>query len=268
MTKRRYFSGAAHYFLGEYEERFVLQERGSKDPLAMQRLELKEALNEIMTRLSDADLKIRILLSAREQYEAAKVVIGLAEASLEDSFVSDAIAKNLLEVAEVLSELLSRLRGRIPSTWCRLFKRPQKLLKREEQAFRDRYEQARHILFPVVEGQVEEEIRHGHFCTLADRLEKNSEQLEAFRDKVIAHKYDPKRFVTHFSIDQYFATMEEVQSVLASLYIVGALAYDGWPRTRSEMEVNRASKWLIDGLVATAVHTRGLPPCEDNKKGL
>jgi hypothetical protein len=261
MNQKRYFSGARHYWIIEGEARFLLEEGLNRDPLAKQRIDFKEqSLSEIMVRLADADLKIQIALQAQEKYEKVKEAIFSAEVSLESSLVADVIAKNLLEVAEVISELLLRLRKSIPATRCPLFKIPKKILKQTGQEFKDIYAQSRAFLFPALDERGDEKLQDSHFQALADRLEKLSEPIEAFRDKVIAHKYDPKRFETHLGFDQYCEIMTEFKFVLSALSIVGALFFDGWPKTCTETEIARVSEWLSKGLVSTAVHTRGTPP--------
>lgn len=116
MSNQKYFSGASHYFILEGEARFKLKHFGSKDPLYQERIEFKENLiNDLVVRVADADLKIKLLLAAKEKYEEEKRKYQSAEEALECSLLDDALQTNLLEIAEILAEFLNRLRKKIPA---------------------------------------------------------------------------------------------------------------------------------------------------------
>lgn len=73
MSNAKYFPGASRYFILEGEARFVLEHFGSDDPLFEERILFKEIfLNDLVVRLADADLLIRLLLNAKEKYESER----------------------------------------------------------------------------------------------------------------------------------------------------------------------------------------------------
>ena len=73
MNGSKFFPGSSHYFILEGESRFILEHFGSEDPLFQERIEFKENLiNDLVVRVADADLKIKLLLTAKEKYEEEK----------------------------------------------------------------------------------------------------------------------------------------------------------------------------------------------------
>ncbi len=70
---QNFYPGSSHYFILEGESRFILEHFGSEDPLFQEHIEFKENLiNDLVVRVADADLKIKLLLTAKEKYEEEK----------------------------------------------------------------------------------------------------------------------------------------------------------------------------------------------------
>jgi hypothetical protein len=82
MNTSKLFPGSSHYFILEGESRFILEHFGSEDPLFQERIEFKENLiNDLVVRVADADLKIKLLLTAKEKYEEEKREISISRSS-------------------------------------------------------------------------------------------------------------------------------------------------------------------------------------------
>lgn len=258
MKEQQYFPGSSEYFILEGEARFNLEHFGSEDPIADERINFKETvLNELVVRIADAELKINLLLQAKKHYELAKREILSAEVSLECSLLEDALQKNLLEVAELIAEFIMKLRKSIPSNYSPLFKRTKKVFLTMGEEFKEEYNRCRSFLFPLLNEQESNgSINHLHFHDVAKRLELKATPLLKYRDKVLAHKYDEDRFLTHLSLEQYCEINNAFKKILDATAIVGTFSYNDWCKTRSEIELARANKWLQTGLLASAVRIR------------
>ena len=172
--------------------------------------------------------------------------------SLESDLLEDALQANLLEVAELVAEFIIRLRKSIPGTHGHLFRRSKNTLgDSEESGIRD-YEQSRAFLFP----HLDEKLSNGSvpvdgFKAVAERLEAKAQALLKFRDKILAHKYDRERFAVAFSYEQYSEIRLEFRRILDAVAMVGAVSFNDWSQTQGNKEIDRATKWLLDGLKAS-----------------
>lgn len=257
MGTQKCFSGASHYFIQEGEARFILKYFGSEDPLFQERIEFKEILiNDLVVRIADADLKIKLLLVAKEKYEEEKRKYLSAEVALECSLLDDALQTSLLEVAEILTEFLHRLRTKIPASG-HLFRKSKKCLLTMDTLAQETYAQSRSFLFPELDDATSNgKVKASHFHSVADRLQETGNSILKFRNKVLAHKYDDERFVTHLSFEQYCEIKEVFSSILDAVAMVGTLSYNDWSMTRSPIEIPRTAKWLNEGLMAAACPIR------------
>lgn len=257
MNIPKCFPGASHYFIVEGENRFMLEHFGSEDPLFQDRIEFKENLiNDLVVRVADADLKIKLLLAAKEKYDEEKRKYLSAEAALECSLLDDALQTNLLEIAEILAEFLNRLRTKIPAQG-RLFRRSNKTLSKMDRGGQDAYVRSRSFLFPDLdEATSNGKVKDSCFHALANRLQTIGDSILKFRDKVLAHKYDEERFITRLSFQQYCETKEALSSTLDAVAIVGTLSCNDWSMTRSPIEIPRTAQWLNEGLRAAACPIR------------
>lgn len=256
MLENKYFSGASHYYILEGEARFMLEYFGSEDKLRKERIEFKETLlNDLVVRVADADLKINLLLAAKEKHEEEKRKYLSAEGSLECSLLEDAIKTNILEIAEILAEFLNRLRTKIPAH-CHLFRKA-KSLSTTDRITQEAYATSRSFLFPEVDNAKSNgKVENSHFHDVANRLQTIGDPILQFRDKVLAHKYDKERFVTHLSYKQYVEIRKAFKSTLNAIAIVGTFSSNNWSMTRSSIEIERTDKWLTKGLLAAAVPVR------------
>lgn len=274
MNDQGYFSGASYYFSGEGEARFTLKYFGSNDPLFQERIKFKENfINDLVVRLADANLKIKLILTAKEKHyeEKRKYRYLLEEIALECSILDDALHTNLLEVAEILVELLNRLRTKIASK-AHLFRKSRKSLSMINKVDQKTYMQARSFLFPKLDDiKNEGKVKNSYFYDVADRLRKIGIPILTFRNKVLAHKYDKDRFTTHLSFTQYCEITSMLKDTLDAIGIVGAFFPNDWTMTRSPKAIVRTNKWLEEGLIdaAISIHRYGIihpPYFKDNKK--
>lgn len=266
MEKNKYFSGASRYFILEGKARFMLEHFGSEDELAKERIEFKENLiSDLVVRLVDADLKINMILTAKEKYEEEKRKDLSAEVALECSLLDDALQTSLLEVAEILSEFLARLRTTI-SARCHLFRKCKKILSIADEVIQEKYSQSRFFLFPEFDDAKNNgKVKESYFHDIADRLEVIGNPILKFRDKVLAHKYDKDRFITRLSLKQYSEIRDAFRNTLDSVAIVGTLSSNDWSMTRSHTEIIRTDQWLKKGLIAAATPLR-MPSLEASRK--
>lgn len=257
MSDQKYFSGASEYFILEGEARFMLEHLGTADLLAHERIHFKEnLLNDLVVRIADADLKINLLSQAMEKYEAGKREILSAEVSIEFSLLDDSLQTNLLEVAELLAQFLIRLRQKIPAH-AHLFRKQKKALYATEETIQQAYNQSRAFLFPdLQESNNKGKVTVIHFYRLADRLELVANPILDFRDKVIAHKYDEDRFSTRLSFEQYSEIKKYFKTILDAVAIVGTLSFNDWCMTRTNIEIERVTTWLNEGLIASVPRIR------------
>ncbi|MBN9376772.1 MAG: hypothetical protein BGO14_00190 [Chlamydiales bacterium 38-26] len=257
MNDSKFFPGSSHYFIREGESRFILEHFGSEDPLFQERIEFKENLiNDLVVRVADADLKIKLLLTAKEKYEEEKRKYLSAEVALECSLLDDALQTSLLEIAEIFAEFLNRLRTKIPAQ-SHLFRKFKKNLSKMDWGSQDAYAQSRSFLFPELDDAINSgKVKDSYFHTLANRLQTTGDSILKFRDKVLAHKYDEERFVTHLSFKQYCEIKDALASTLDAVAIVGTLCCNDWSMTRSPIEIPRTAQWLNEGLIAAACPIR------------
>lgn len=172
--------------------------------------------------------------------------------SLECSLLDDAIKTNVLEIAEILTEFLSRLRTKIPGH-CHLFRKSKKILATTNKLIQETYARSRPFLFPEADDTKSNgKVKDSYFHTIADRLQTIGDPILKFRDKVLAHKYDEDRFITQLSFEQYCEIREAFKNTLNDIAIVGTLSSNDWCMTRSPIEIERTIKWLTDGLMAAA----------------
>ncbi len=253
MNLPKYFPGAGHYFIREGEARFRLKYFGSEDPLFQERIEFKENLiNDLVVRIADANLKIKLLLGAKEKHEEEKNKYLPTDVTLECSLLNDALKTNLLEVAEILTEFLDRLRKKIPARG-HLFRKSKKNLSRLTKANQIAYANSRSFLFPDLdEIKNNGKVNDGSFHDMANRLQITGHSILKFRDQVLAHKYDKERFATQLSYVQYSEIMKALKDTLDAIALVGTFSQNDWSMTRSHIEIPRASKWLTEGLTAAA----------------
>ncbi len=231
----------------------MLEHLGSEDALIGERIEFKEKLiNDLVVRVADADLKINLLLEIKEKHEEEKRKYLSAEVSLECCLLDDAVKTNVLEMAEILAEFLNRLRTKIPAH-CHLFRKSKKILSIANEVTQKTYVQSRSFLFPEADDvKSNGKVKDSYFHPIADRLQTIGNPILKFRDRVLAHKYDKNRFITHLSFEQYCEIREAFKSTLNALAIVGTLSTNDWCMTRSPIEIERTIKWLTDGLMAAA----------------
>lgn len=256
MSDQIYFSGATYYSILEGEAEFTLKYFGSKDLLFKERIEFKENLiNDLVVRLADANLKIKLMLTAKEKHheEKRKYRYLLEEIALECSILDDALHTNLLEVAEILSEFLTRLRTKIPAKG-HLFTKSKKALSTIDKVNQETYIQFRSFLFPKLDNHKSSgKVKHSYFHDVADRLHAIGIPLLTFRNKVLAHKYDKDRFVTHLSLEHYCEIRNALINTLDAIAIVGTFLPNDWTMTRSSKAILRTDKWLVEGLIAAAI---------------
>lgn len=196
------------------------------------------------------------MLAAKEKYEEEKRKYLSAEVALECSLLDDALQTSLLEIAEILTEFLNRLRTKIPAQG-HLFRKTKKNLSKMDRGSQDAYIQFRSFLFPeLADAKSNGKVKDSCFHTVANRLQITGDSILKFRDKVLAHKYDEKRFVTHLSFKQYCEIKEALSSTLDAVAIVGTLSCNDWSMTRSPIEIPRTAKWLNKGLMAAACPIR------------
>lgn len=257
MSNKISFPGPSHYFILEGGAPSMLGNYDSEDSLFQERVEFKENLiNDLVVRLIAADLKISLMLEAKEKYEEEKRKYLSGEVSLACSLVEDAIERNLLEVAEVLAEFCSRLRTKIPAKG-HLFKKSNENLSMMNKANREIYAEARSFLFPKLDDLTSNgEVDDSYFHDVANRLHSIGDPIRKFRNKVLAHKYDKKRFDTHLSFEQYSEIKRNFMDILNAIAIVASFRpNDVSMRIVSPLEIKRTAKWLTEGLLATAVPT-------------
>lgn len=257
MTHQKCFSGASHYFIQEGEARFKLMYFGSEDPLSQERIEFKENLiNDLVVRVADANLKIKLLLAAKKKYQEEKKKYQSAEGALECSLVDDALQTNLLEIAEILAEFLKRLRKEIPARG-HLFRTSKKIRSTMDKVSQETYAQSRSFLFPELnDAKSNGKVNESYFHAIANHLQTTGSAVLIFRNKVLAHKYDEERYATHLSFEQYSEVIGALFKTLNAVAIVGALSENDWTMTRSPTEIPRTAKWLNKGLIAAAYPTR------------
>jgi len=257
MSNQKYFSGASHYFILEGEARFILEHFGSDDPLFQERIEFKENLiNDLVVRVADADLKIKLLMKAKETYEEEKRKYLSAEGSLECSIIEDALQTSLLEIAEILAEFCNRLRTTIPARG-HLFRKSKKYLITISTECQETYVQSRSFLFPELDDAKNNgKVKDSYFHAVANRLEITGYSILKFRNKVLAHKYDKERFVTQLSFEQYSEIIGTLFKTLNAIAIVGTLLINDWSKTRSPTEIPRTAQWLNEGLMGAACPIR------------
>lgn len=267
MSDQIYFSGASYYSILEGESQFTLKYFGSNDPLFQERIEFKQNLiNDLVVRLADANLKIKLLLTAKEKHheEKRKYRYVSEEIALECSILDDALHTNLLEMAEILVEFLNRLRTNIPAKG-HLFRKSKKSLAMSDKVDQKTYIQFRSFLFPKLDDAKRGgKVKHSYFHDVADRLHAIGIPVLTFRDKVLAHKYDKDRFVTHLSLEQYCEIRDALINTLDAIAIVGTFLPNDWTMTRSSKAILRTDKWLVEGLIdaAISIHRYGIihPP--------
>lgn len=119
------------------------------------------------------------------------------------------------------------------------------------------YAQSRSFLFPELDdGKSNGKANESYFHAVANRLQTTGISILVFRDKVLAHKYDEERFVTHLSFEQYSEIIGVLFKTLNAIAIVGSLSENDWSKTRSPTEIPRTVKWLNEGLIAAARPSR------------
>lgn len=271
MSNLRYFSGASHYSIVEGLARSMLEHLGSKDPLCQERIEFKENfINDLVVRLGDANLKIGLLQTAQKKYEeeTKKYPYLSEEIALEYNLLDDALQTSLLGVAEILREFRIRLRRKIPRK-IHLFTKPDDLSIMDK-VIQERYIQSRSFLFPELDDvKSNGGVQDSYFHNVADRLYKIGTPILAFRNKVLAHKYDKDRFVIHLSAKEYCEIRDALVNTLDAIAIVGTFLPNDWTMTRSEKAFIRTDKWLVEGLIDAAISTQKIifPLCpKDNRK--
>jgi hypothetical protein len=253
MPKQHFFQGAGEYAYIEGKARATLQVQGSNDSRALERILFKEKeINDIVLRLTIADLKIDLLFHVIDRHNLYMSEISSENISLESDLLEDALQANLLEVAELVAEFIFRLRGPIPGTYGHLFRQDKNALgDSEENEIRD-YEQSRAFLFPHLDEKSSNgRVSRDRFNAVAERLETKAQALHKFRNKRLAHKFDKKRFAVALSYEQYSEIRLELRRVLDAVAMVGVFSSNDWSQTQGKKEIDRATKWLLDGLIAS-----------------
>lgn len=252
MVKRN-FSGAMRYYLLEGEARLLLESGQSNDRLLEKRIEFREQiLNELVYRVGHAHCKIQLMMRELDKYYHNKLTWQDGTVSLEAEILEDAIAQNLLEISELVKQFGKLFRTKIRNNFAFLFmltsKNNLKIIHDYDEAQTLQYRLARSWLFPSLEYN-QEKIPESSYMDLAKRLEEKADKLIAFRDKVIAHKFDEKRFKTVLTYQEYLDVYEDKISFLGAISIVATLRANDWSFLEHfNKSSRRARDWLHNGL--------------------
>lgn len=262
MIENKYFSGAQDYLICEDEYREEAEYLKELDPLVYKRIEFRrEFLNPIVCRIGDAHSKINLgwfaLIEYNKKLECDKKQgeFSSGKVTLEVQLVGDIINSNLLKMALVIEELYIGFNKSIHPQFGQLFRRISKDKLKNIIDNEQNYSAMRLLLFENEEkNQIN--VTCEKFSLLSKKVEVVAEKIKDFRDKVIAHSNDKKRFKTHLAYEEYLLIHDDVVKYLNAISVVATFRHNDWAFIEKFDQSSKAKNWLIGGLIASIMESK------------
>ena len=114
----------------------------------------------------------------------------------------------------------------------------------------DKYNLSFKSLFTEIDED-NEKITKNKFKNISKKINKSAKQLFALRHKVLAHKYDPKRFDVHLSFQEFLKIADKIMAIMDHISMIVSYRLNDWDSFYAKSDQARVKKWLVAGLLSS-----------------
>lgn len=250
MAKNVTLPCAGEYSLLEGEAYIELELGINTDPLAKERIDFRELFfNEFVFRIASSIYKIKLIADALHEHNEYKDTKFSALVTLENQLLDDAISYNLIE----LSELIEAFAENFPLEGTKfdpIFKMNQWVAETLTAELLNEYNLSFNFLFTKID-EGNDKIYKNKFKNISKKINKNAKKLFALRNKVLAHKYDPKRFDVYLSFQEFLKIADEIMTTMDHISMVASFRLNDWDSFFAKSEHERVKNWLVAGLLSS-----------------